>query len=124
MEISNKTIVIVDPKYFLIPNQFPIFSDCCIINPEAGQEEYVVYNENGCFLGEFVTDGGSLGIYYLEEVLAYNPEFEKTRQNMPWISTVIYNFTGNAYLVKNKIPLHPIQIFGTGSTNFYSQMIN
>lgn len=123
MEISNKTIVIVDPKYFIIDNIIPIMPQCTI-EPEPGLREYEVYNENGCLLGEYTTNGGTIGVYYLDDVLAYNPDFEKVRQSMPWVATVIYNFTGVVYVVKNKIPSYPIQIFGTGTTNFYSQVMN
>lgn len=132
MEISNKTIVIVDPGLFLSRSDFAKtnqgqtldelgFTNFLTEIPTTSHRDYVIYNQDGNMLGEFVIDHSRVGVYLLEEVLKYNPNFEEERQKAPWIATLIYHFTGSVFISKDKYQPQPIQIFGTGTTNFYTR---
>lgn len=48
-------------------------------------------------IGEFCADGGEVGVFDLEEVLRYNPEFDY-HINKPYTTTLIKNFTGDVWI--------------------------
>lgn len=47
-------------------------------------------------IGEFCADAGMVGVFILDEVLAYNPDF-KEYLDKKWTTTVIENFTGDVW---------------------------
>ena len=50
-------------------------------------------------IGEFCADGGEVGVFLLEEVLKYNPDFNYHIEK-PWTTTLIKNFTGEVSIIK------------------------
>lgn len=44
-------------------------------------------------IGEFCADAGMVGVFLLDEVLKYNPDFDY-HINRPWTTTLIRNFNG------------------------------
>jgi hypothetical protein len=42
-----------------------------------GEEDLAAYDQNGNLLGTFVSDSGVAGAFLLEEILAYDPEFDE-----------------------------------------------
>ena len=44
-------------------------------------------------IGEFCADAGMVGVFLLDEVLKYNPDFDY-HINRPWTTTLIRNFKG------------------------------
>lgn len=50
-------------------------------------------------IGEFCADGGEVGVFVLDEVLKYNPDFDY-HINRTWTTTLIKNFTGEVSIVK------------------------
>ena len=53
-------------------------------------------------LGKFCADSGKVGVFILDEVLKYNPEFDY-HINRDWTTTLIKNFTGDIKIVKEHI---------------------
>ena len=66
-------------------------------------------------LGEFCADSGQVGVFLLDEVLKYNPEFDYYLTK-PWTTTLIKDFNGEVeYYIDSEDQAH---ILGTGNTNF------
>lgn len=66
-------------------------------------------------LGDFCADSGQVGVFLLDEVLRYNPEFIN-HTDRPWTTTLIKNFNGDIeYYIDLEGQAH---ILGSGNTNF------
>lgn len=65
-------------------------------------------------LGEFCADSGMVGVFNLEEVLMYNPDFKKFIEEHPWCVTVIENFNGNVEFEIKETPGGVIDKDGNG----------
>ena len=75
----------------------------------ASEEEYI---------GSFCADAGMVGVFLLDEVLAYNPEFAKFMEEHKFAVTKIDNFEGEiTYYVDEETEAH---IIGEGNVNFFT----
>lgn len=78
-------------------------------------------------LGNFCADAGMVGVFLLDEVLKYNPEFLESLKN-PRIATVIKDFHGNIMLKRISKRLNAanlcrnyddrVEVVGKGNINF------
>lgn len=69
-------------------------------------------------LGTFCADAGMVGIFLLNEVLAYNPDFKLKMTSSPHCMTIIKDFKGNIeFQLKGKAD-PSTKIVGTGNVNF------
>ena len=85
-------------------------------------------------LGEFCADAGMVAVFLLDEVLAYNPDFDY-HINRPWTTTLIKDFDGEVeFVVKHiegayeedtewwkkgdKWEDDVVEVVGTGNINF------
>lgn len=68
-------------------------------------------------LGEFCADAGIVGVFLLDEVLKYNPNFDYHIQR-PWTTTLIKNFNGDIEIKRNDED--GVYIEGRGNINFYT----
>lgn len=68
-------------------------------------------------LGEFCADAGMVGVFLLDEVLKYNPNFDYHIQR-PWTTTLIKNFNGDIEIKRNDED--GVYIEGKGNINFYT----
>lgn len=67
-------------------------------------------------LGNFCADAGLVSVFYLDEVLKYNPDFNKWAEEHSWCVTTIPDFDGEIeYYVDENSEAH---IIGTGNINF------
>lgn len=76
-----------------------------------------VEKETSKKLGEFCADAGMVGVFLLDEVLKYNPNFDY-HINRPWTTTLIKNFDGDIEIKRNKE--NEVWIEGNGNINFYT----
>lgn len=68
-------------------------------------------------LGEFCADAGMVGVFLLDEVLAFNPDFDYHIER-PWTTTLIKDFDGEVeYCVED----YEVFIRGTGNINFITR---
>lgn len=67
------------------------------------------------YLGRFSVDSGSFGIFYLSEVLKYDPTF--LRDHGVWLYTIVPNFTG---LITLQFKEKYFNILGIGNKTFCS----
>ncbi len=65
-------------------------------------------------IGEFCADAGMVGVFLLDEVLAYNPDFDY-HINRPWTTTLIKDFHGTVELHMED---DTVQVIGRGNVNF------
>lgn len=87
-------------------------------------------------LGNFCADAGRVGVFLLDEVLTYNPEFDY-HINKPWTTTLIKDFDGNVdFEVKHITGVYEdttqwwnkgdvweddvVTVIGNGNVNFYT----
>lgn len=80
-------------------------------------------------LGEFCADAGLVGVFLLDEVLQYNPNFDY-HLNRTWTTTLIENFDGeiNIDVVEftdkdedgNDWSDSEVRVIGKGNINFYT----
>lgn len=69
-------------------------------------------------LGGFCADAGMVAVFLLDEVLKYNPDFNKWIKEHPWCVTVIPDFDGDVfYHIDNAGDAH---IIGKGNINFFT----
>jgi len=81
-------------------------------------------------LGEFCADAGLVSVFLLDEVLAYNPDFDY-HINRPWTTTLIKNFDGYIEIEIVNVEYEDegigeiredqeVQVIGKGNINFYT----
>ena len=79
--------------------------------------------ENDEVLGEFCADAGLVAVFLLDEVLAYNPDFDYHVER-PWTTTLIKDFYGDIEI--NTVEINEddydieVRVIGTGNINFYT----
>ena len=85
-------------------------------------------------LGNFCADSGMVGVFLLNEVLEYNPEFTEFLKEHPGLSTVIRNFKGTVQFIIKEFEdgfgvWYELQVTGHGisketgeSINFYTSI--
>jgi hypothetical protein len=136
MKVENKTIIITDPCYIVDNDKDWELSDygedmtglkditncetsntiygdwSCTVYKGTLDEEPIEQNK----LGNFCADAGMVGVFELEEVLKYNPNFDY-HITKPWTTTVIENFTGEITIEEID---DEIFVIGNGNINFYS----
>lgn len=76
------------------------------------------YDKKYC-LGNFCADAGLVGVFILDEVLTYNPNFNY-HIDKPWTTTVIQNFTGTIKFNEVKISEteFEVRVIGRGNIDF------
>jgi hypothetical protein len=71
-------------------------------------------------LGEFCADAGMVAVFLLDEVLAYNPDFDCHLES-PWTTTWIKDFDGEIEIdVMNSIEGEEVVVVGRGNVNFHT----
>lgn len=80
--------------------------------------------ENDEVLGEFCADAGLVAVFLLDEVLAYNPDFNYHIER-PWTTTLIKDFDGEIEIDVVEINEDDyyddeVRVIGTGNINFYT----
>ena len=110
IHFDNEDIIITDPCY-IIKDDTDDWRKCNYGNDmEAlgftnykvrdtiyGDWSCTVFNtDNNEKIGEFCADAGKVGIFALNEVLRYNPEFDYHLKKK-WATTLINDFTGDAW---------------------------
>lgn len=88
-------------------------------NLENGEdsEDWIPYE--GEYIGEFCADAGLVGVFLLDEILAYNPEWKSWIEEHPWCATIIEDFEGEVEYYIDKV-YEEAHIVGTGNINFYT----
>ena len=85
---------------------------------EYGEDEsYIPYE--GEYAGNFCADAGLVGVFLLDEILNYNPEWDSWVDKHSWCATIIEDFKGEAEYYIDKID-KAAHIVGTGNINFYT----
>lgn len=87
-------------------------------NEEYGDDELPILNE-GKAIGEFCADAGLVGVFLLDEILTYNPDWKSWIEEHSWCATIIKDFEGEVEYYIDKVNKEA-HIVGTGSINFYT----
>lgn len=87
-------------------------------NKEYGDDELPILNE-GKAIGEFCADAGLVGVFLLDEILTYNPDWKSWIEEHSWCATIIEDFEGEVEYYIDKVNKEA-HIVGTGNINFYT----
>lgn len=74
-------------------------------------------DEDGNVLGQFCADSGMVGVFLLDEVLAYNPDYDDYKENK-WTVTLIKGFKGEVWF--EKLDEETLIVKGKGNINFHT----
>ena len=85
---------------------------------EYGEDESSIPYE-GEYIGGFCADAGLVGVFLLDEILAYNPDWKYWIEEHSWCATIIENFEGEVAYYIDKVDKEA-HIVGTGNINFYT----
>lgn len=85
---------------------------------EYGEDESSIPYE-GEYIGGFCADAGLVGVFLLDEILAYNPDWKYWIEKHHWCATIIEDFYGEVEYYIDKVDKEA-HIVGTGSINFYT----
>lgn len=120
-------IIITDPCYILKDEDY--YNDSM---KEFGLTNFIesdtLYGDWSCTtfntdnneeLGKFCADAGMVGVFLLDEVVDYNPDFDYHTEK-PWTTTLIKDFDGDVEIktVVNKYGEEEVRVFGKGNVNF------
>ena len=86
---------------------------------EAYGDERLPIPKVGKAIGEFCADAGLVGVFLLDEILAYNPEWKSWIEEHSWCATIIKDFEGEVEYYIDKVD-GEAHIVGTGNINFYT----
>lgn len=111
---SCSTYQTEEPKEFM-ESVLRILNDN--LENEEDSEDWIPYE--GEYIGEFCADAGLVGVFLLDEILAYNPEWKSWIEEHPWCATIIEDFEGEVEYYIDKVDKEA-HIVGTGSINFYT----
>ena len=83
---------------------------CTTVNTDTKEE-----------IGSFCADAGLVSVFLLDEILAYNPEFDY-HINRQWTTTLIKDFDGEIEIVEDDFGNGKIEVrvIGKGNINFYT----
>ena len=87
-------------------------------NKEYEYDELPILNE-GKAIGGFCADAGLVGVFLLDEILTYNPDWKSWIEEHSWCATIIRDFEGEVEYYIDKVNKEA-HIVGTGSINFYT----
>lgn len=74
-------------------------------------------------IGKFISDSGLVGVFYLDEILSYNPTWD-IHLSKPYCACMIPEFQGNitiANLGGSHTSDSDVRVIGKGSLNFYTK---
>ena len=127
-------IIITDPCYIINENNTDDWSKCkfganmqaigikksIVKSTEFGDWSCKTLSDKGDILGEFCADAGLVGVFLLDEILAYNPKFD-LHTTKKWTTTLIKGFEGEIKIKhrgtkENKY----VSVIGKGNINFYT----
>lgn len=112
-------IIITDPCYLDLEDKMHKLNHI---------KEYTVYGDWSCTtfnvdtkepIGEFCADGGEVGVFLLDEVLKYNPNFDYHIKRK-WTTTLIPNFDGEIEIGYNS-QIDEVEVIGKGNINFITR---
>lgn len=85
---------------------------------EEGDNELPIPDE-GKAIGGFCADAGLVGVFLLDEILTYNPDWKSWIEEHSWCATIIEDFEGEVEYYIDKVDKEA-HIVGTGNINFYT----
>lgn len=96
-----------------------------LVSPAYDSGDVMIFNsDNDSEIGTVYMDSGKLGVFYLEDILRYNPHFDLhlRRSND---AMLINNFRGVVTLMSTELGDggHSFEVVGIGNMNFISTML-
>lgn len=70
-------------------------------------------------LGKFCADAGLVGVFLLDEIKSYNPNYDVERETI-YAATLIKDFDGEIWIEENR-EFGNVKIIGRGNINFHTE---
>ena len=105
-----------EPKEF-VNNLLQALNDNLEDEEYEEDESFIPYE--GEAIGGFCADAGLVGVFLLDEILAYNPNWKSWIDEHSWCATIINDFDGEVEYYIDKVN-GEAHIVGTGNINFYT----
>ena len=143
-------IVITDPCYVMRRDRNGDWERCChgddmeVFGFRHYLTEFTIYGDWSCttylgelsereshadfsperVLGTFCADSGLVSVFYLEDILRYNPNFvSKFLEKSPWTATIVRDFHGEIELVTIvEEPEDTLHVVGIGNIHFFTEL--
>jgi hypothetical protein len=91
---------------------------CLVRSTEYGDWSCTTYESGtGKEMGRFCADAGLVGVFLLEEVLRYNPDFDY-HINREWTTTLVKGFDGDVEITHTGE--EEVSLIGKGNVNFHT----
>lgn len=121
--MTNDTLIFIDDIY---DSLWEAYNNGPELNRELIQalteRRKNIIETSDVILGEFCADSGMVGVFLLDEVLAYNPDFDN-HINKKWTTTLIENFDGEIEITHRMVDgsdEREVSVVGIGNVNFYT----
>ena len=70
-------------------------------------------------MGKFCADAGLVGVFLLDEIKSYNPNYDVERETI-YAATLIKDFDGEIWIEENR-EFGNVKIIGRGNINFHTE---
>ena len=90
-----------------------------VLNDNLEDKDELPILDKGKAIGGFCADAGLVGVFLLDEILAYNPDWKSWIEEDSWCATRIEDFEGEVEYYIDKVNKEA-HIGGTGNINFYT----
>lgn len=130
MKVENKTIIITDPCYIVPDDKDDDWFTFCksgyldhcdgitnyiVSSTKVGDWSCTTFDINGEHLGTFTADSGTVGVFELDEIIKYNPNFPGDLPKRCY--TQIDNFSGNINIEEE----YGVTVIGDGNIEFHTE---
>jgi len=91
------------------------------LEAKLSEERKELISKHDLILGSFCADAGLVSVFLLDEVLAYNPDFDY-HLNKNWTTTLIKDFDGDIEITHRDTgnDEEEVSVVGKGNINFYT----
>lgn len=90
------------------------------LEEKLSKEREDLIKKHDLILGSFCADAGLVSVFLLDEVLAYNPDFDYHLKK-DWTTTLIKDFDGNIEIThRGEGEECEVSVVGKGNVNFYT----
>lgn len=97
------------------------FTNYLVETTMHGDWSCITYSSYGDILGRFCADAGLVGVFLLDEILKYNPEYKDHLVENPFTTTLIKDFDGDIDIMYSEED-DEVSVIGTSTKlSFYTK---
>ena len=117
---AAEAIAKLNKNYFELWNNYNGTDFDKELEEKLSKEREELIKSYDLILGSFCADAGLVSVFLLDEVLAYNPDFDY-HLNRKWTTTLIKDFDGDVQIThRSEGEDREVSVVGKGNINFYT----